>query len=185
MTFFSLALYSFATVAETHNPVPGQAFSTAHSSIATTAPNYSHATTSFHERGANISAQVYRQGASNRYGAETVGLRPKYTLEDLFRMSEYAVIGKAVDYSSFWLEGRTWTKVAFMVDELVAGDWLPSQIDVLLLGGNVGDVGQQTSDHIYIPPDRRVMLFLDRWLSKPGSYYGVVGGQQGVILLDG
>lgn len=84
-------------------------------------------------------------------------------LQQLVDASELVVRGRAVQQDSFWHERRIVTRVRIAVDEVWVGRVPASrEVEVLTLGGVVGDIGQRVDGAAVMPQDRDMVVQLSR-----------------------
>ena len=101
-------------------------------------------------------------------------------LGDLVRGADLVLVGRPLERQSYWQGGRILTRVRLAVDELWSGELTESTVEVVTLGGVVGDLGQQVAGEAVVPTSGRVVLFLS------GSTLGlrVLGMAQGLLLVS-
>jgi hypothetical protein len=99
-------------------------------------------------------------------------------LQDLVTGADLVVLGSAISAQSYLSGGRILTRVTITVGEVWSGVTPESPtIDVVTLGGVVGDIGQLVSGEAAIPVGSQVVLFLVR----QGDVLRVLGLSQGLF----
>ena len=99
-------------------------------------------------------------------------------LVDLVKGADLVLLGTALDSESSWQGGRILTRVRVQVEEVWAGIAPATGIvEVVTLGGVVGDLGQMVSGEASIARHDRVVLFL----ARQNGVFRVLGMAQGVF----
>jgi hypothetical protein len=100
------------------------------------------------------------------------------SLAELVRGSELVVLGTTEAREAFWDGGRIYTRSTVRIEEVWAGT-KPKRdtVEVLTLGGVVGDLGQRVSGVANLPVGGRVVLFL---ATDDRGRYRTAGMAQGV-----
>lgn len=107
------------------------------------------------------------------------------SLTELVHGSDLVLLGTTEEQESFWDGGRIYTRSTVRVEEVWAGTAPKGEtVDVLTLGGVVGDLGQRVSGVAKLPVGGRVVLFLQ---SDKRGRYRTLGMSQGVthVVDDG
>jgi hypothetical protein len=103
-------------------------------------------------------------------------------LQQLVDASELVVRGRAVHQESFWHERRILTRVRIAVDEVWVGRVPASrEVEVLTLGGVVGEIGQRVDGAAVMPQDRDMVVQLSRGADQN---FWPVALSQGVWVLE-
>jgi hypothetical protein len=104
------------------------------------------------------------------------------SLQELVRYSDLVVRGKAHSGTSYWVEGKIYTRTTFDVEEIWVNRiaHLPKTVDVVSEGGVVDGIGQRSDGMVYSKANERVVLCLKR---KPDGTYGVVGMALGAFFV--
>lgn len=103
------------------------------------------------------------------------------SLPELVRRSDATVLGHTVSQEAFWQNNRIVTRARVQVDELWAGGVRGAKfVDVLTLGGSVGDLGQRVDGAAQLPTYGRVVLHL----SQVEDAYTPTGMASGVWHVD-
>jgi len=88
-------------------------------------------------------------------------------LPALVSRSDDVVVARALSASSRWLGERIVTDVVLEVSEVAKGGLGEGdRLEVLLLGGAVGELGMQVAGEASLEPGREYLLFLRRWNSS-------------------
>jgi len=104
-------------------------------------------------------------------------------LAELARRADLALVGHAVQSESFWREGRIFTRVTVLADEVWKGPGAAGRtVEVLTPGGRVGHLGQRVDGSTAVVVGERVALLLAR---TPDGAYVPLGLWQGVFRLAG
>jgi hypothetical protein len=99
-------------------------------------------------------------------------------LATLVDRSDDVVVARAVRKSSRWMGERIVTDVVLEISEVAKGDRSEGEaLQVLLLGGAVGELGMRVAGEAGLEPGHEYLLFLRRWngTSRP------VGMAQGAL----
>ena len=78
---------------------------------------------------------------------------------ELARKAELVVHGKVVSAESSWQDGRIVTRSTLRIDETLKGKHA-AKLQVLTLGGAVGDLAQNVPGEAALAPGEEVVLFL-------------------------
>lgn len=102
----------------------------------------------------------------------------------LARQADVIVLGECAAERSDWEEtgGVITTTIEFRPHRFYKGD-LARRLTIKTLGGRVGDESMAASHGAALAAGEQVLLFLER--SEFGSYYVVVGGDSGKLVIDG
>ena len=106
----------------------------------------------------------------------------RLSLQELVRRSDLIVLGQVEQEESFWQGPRIYTLSKVRVDELWAGrDHTPQQVNVLTLGGQVGDIGQRVEGASAPMVGERVVMTLK---AAAGGEHLPVGMAQGIFVIE-
>lgn len=102
--------------------------------------------------------------------------------ETLTRSSESVVLARALRSESFWNEDRTaiLTRVTLRVDETLLGT-SEAETEVIIPGGQVGNVIHQVSDMPVFAPGDEAIVFVERHESGMNVVNGGVQGKLDVV----
>jgi hypothetical protein len=78
----------------------------------------------------------------------------------LTRHADLIVLGKTLNPKSFWHQGRIYTRVTLQAEEILNGNPLASNIEVVTLGGLVDNIGQHVEGAPVFKDGEQVLLFL-------------------------
>lgn len=115
--------------------------------------------------------------------AAAAGARsPERSVGDLARGADLVAVGAVSSLASEWNTDRTRivTRVTFSVDEYLKGSRAERTLEILVPGGEVGEVGEIYSHVPRFHRDEQVVIFARRL--EDGSYR-VAGGDQGKVVL--
>ena len=101
-------------------------------------------------------------------------------LKQLVSLSSDVVVGQVQDRQSFWQGQRIYTKHIISVDDTWRGPSTQKSVEVLTLGGVVGDLGQHVAGSPKLQLGDQLVLFLARD-SNQGLH--PVGLSQGVFYI--
>ncbi|MCB9538356.1 MAG: hypothetical protein H6704_19065 [Myxococcales bacterium] len=104
-----------------------------------------------------------------------------YDLEGLARAADAIVVGRVVDRSAAWRDGRIVTTVTLAADDVLKGE-AASTFRVEVLGGSVDGISQRVAGVAAFEPDERVAVFLRA--EKARAAFSVVGMSQGKMRLE-
>lgn len=106
----------------------------------------------------------------------------RQTIESLKEVSDAVVIAKTVRSESFWNEDRSaiLTRVFLQVEESLTGS-SPTQTEVIIPGGQVGEFIHEVSDMPLFLDDEESIVFIERHNSGVNV---VAGGAIGKILIE-
>ena len=84
-------------------------------------------------------------------------------LETLTATSEAVVVAQAVEKESFWNEDRTaiLTRVVLQVEDQLMGQ-AASMTEIIIPGGQIGDVMHEVSDMPHFEVDEQAIVFVER-----------------------
>src|SRR3990167_9483135 len=82
------------------------------------------------------------------------------SLSQLSQASSSVLLGRALDQTSFWQEGRIYTRTRLAVEEVWQGKSPGETVEVLTLGGSIGTIGQRVEGAGLILPNERVVVCL-------------------------
>lgn len=101
------------------------------------------------------------------------------SLETLAESSEAVVVARAVQTESFWNEDRTaiLTRVVLEVEDSIEGQ-TPTRTEVIIPGGQIGDVRHEVSDMPHFAVDEEAIVFMER--HRTGIFV-VSGGLHGKL----
>ena len=105
----------------------------------------------------------------------------RLSLQELVHRADLVVLGQIEHEQSFWQGPRIYTLSKVRVDELWAGrDHTPQQVDVLTLGGHVGEIGQRVEGASAPAVGERVVMTLK---GTAGGEHLPVAMAQGIFVI--
>lgn len=118
-------------------------------------------------------------GPSPARASQALGL----SLEQLVQQSEATVLGHTLSLRSFWQGPRIVTVSKVAVDELWAGSLSGrNTLDIVTLGGVVGDYGQRVDGAGEVPGYGRVVLHVSK---VSADEYAPLGMAEGIWQVEG
>lgn len=104
------------------------------------------------------------------------------TTQELTDQSDVVAVGKVSAMKSEWNpdKSRIITRVSINVREYLKGGGSDQSLDVVTLGGEVGDVGEIYSSTVRFYRDEEVVVFARK---KSGRDHEVAGGPQGRVAI--
>jgi hypothetical protein len=104
------------------------------------------------------------------------------TTQELTEQSDVVAVGKVSAMKSEWNTDKTRiiTRVRINVREFLKGGGSDQSLDVVTLGGEVGDVGEFYSSTVRFYRDEEVVVFARK---KSGRDHEVAGGPQGRVAI--
>jgi len=104
------------------------------------------------------------------------------SLEDLASISEAVVVAKTVKTESFWNDEHTaiLTRVTLQVSEYLSGQ-SARETDVIIPGGQVGNIIQEVSDMPFFLPDEEAIVFVEKHSS---GIHVIAGGILGKLPIS-
>lgn len=104
------------------------------------------------------------------------------SIEELAKLADAVVVARVHHGEGEWLDHRIQTRHHIELTDVWKGPMrVPGALEILTLGGRVGDLGQRVSGQVSIAPGAEVVLFL-AW--DPGTQgYRPVGLRQGVFTV--
>ena len=101
------------------------------------------------------------------------------SLEELVQLSRVIVVARTDSSETLWRGTRIYTRYSVTVEESWMGALLPGQrLEVLTLGGVVGEIGQHVAGAARLPVGQRSVLYL---VADDQGAYHPVGMWQGVF----
>ena len=104
------------------------------------------------------------------------------TTQELTDQSDVVAVGKVSAMKSEWNsdKSRIITRISINVREYLKGGGSDQSLDVVTLGGEVGDVGEIYSSTVRFYRDEEVVVFARK---KSGRDHEVAGGPQGKVAV--
>ena len=104
-------------------------------------------------------------------------------IKNMTRGADVIVSGKVKEKKSNWNAAKTriYTMTTVEVDEYLKGNQSRKSVEVLTLGGEVGDVGEVYTHMPSFDDDEEVVLFLKK--SEKSQSYSVMNGEEGKIKI--
>ena len=96
------------------------------------------------------------------------------------RESQWIVLGTTGESTSYWQDGRILTRVSIAVEEVWVGELTDTTVDVVTLGGTIGEIGQRVDGALRFGTGQRVVLCLQRH----AGVLRVVEMAQGAFILE-
>ena len=104
------------------------------------------------------------------------------SLDELATQAQAVVQAQAVDRLSYWENGRILTRITLHIEEVWRNNSqepLPSELDLVTLGGVVGEIGQVAHGAVSFEPGERAIIFLTR----RAQTYRALGMAQGLFYI--
>jgi hypothetical protein len=115
-------------------------------------------------------------------GWALAGIFRLVTVDELARDADAVVVGSSVAQESHWEGGRIVTSISLSVDEIwTSRTDVPATVQVVTLGGTVGDLAQKVEGAAVLPGGSRLVVFIKR--DATGRHFPV-GMWQGVYRIN-